>query len=306
MSLSRRDLLQSAAVGAAALAIPGSLLAQVPKPTRAPRGAFRVCFFTDAHVPVPAAGDAAKFRQQERVRKAFDLANRYQPKLFVFGGDNVMAVDQGNSEENANIQFNNWKSLLSEKVRVPTAHVIGNHDIWYPKEGAPADRKALAKAAFGMPNRYYKVTLGGWNFFLLDVFHPNKATEVDAEQLAWLDGELAKTNLPSCVVTHAPILSVTAQVEAGAIGGQRKMRDLFLKHEPMRLALSGHMHAIDRCEHERMTYLCGGAVSGAWWGGNYLDTPPAFLILDLFPDGRIQREIVYWETPLGAPSAVGS
>jgi hypothetical protein len=63
--------------------------------------------------------------------------------------------------------------------------------------------------------------------------------------------------------------------------------------------LSGHQHWLDKCELDRVSYLCGGAVSGAWWGGEYEGFPPAFLILDLNADGTFRSETVFWETKPG-------
>ncbi len=298
--LSRREVLGVAALGVLA---PGAL-AGVPRAAGPRSESLRVAFFTDAHVPHPEAPDRSKFRQQERVAQAFALANARRPGLYLFGGDNVMAVDQGNDEANALGQFENWAGLLREHVKVPFAHVIGNHDIWYPKDKDPGDRKALAVEHFQMPHRHYRMDHGGWSFFLLDVFHPGKPTEVDAEQWAWLDEELGKTTLPACLVTHTPIFSVSNIIEGGGVGKPKELRELFLKHENVRLALAGHQHHVDVCHYDRVTYVCGGAVSGAWWGGDYAHFPPAFVLLDLTPEGGVESEVVYYENKPGEKSVV--
>jgi 3',5'-cyclic-AMP phosphodiesterase len=209
------------------------------------------------------------------------------------------SVDGGDKEDNARAQFANWEAVVAEKVRVPHHSVIGNHDIWRaaPKGTNP---KSLAIEGFGMPSRYYSWRLGGWRFVMLDVFGISGAP-VDAEQMAWLKQELAHDE-PVCVVSHAPILSVTTQIVGGAVGSAKVLRSLFLQHPNVRLALSGHNHMVDACRMDCMTYLCGGAVSGAWWGGDYEGFPPAFLIIDLMPNGDVEHEVVYWEktTPVQA------
>jgi len=291
VGISRRNLF----LGTASAALAATPLAGL---SAAKRRNLRVCFFTDAHLPGPATHEtgmpAAKFMHQKRVRAAFDRANRFRPDLFVFGGDNVFAVDQGNDEANATSQFTSWKNVVAEKVKVTAVTVIGNHDIWYPKEGNPKDRKAMAVEAFRMPNRFYAQSVKGWRFILLDVFHSD-GSKLDVEQMAWLESELRKVNEPVCVVTHAPILSITTQLEGGAIGGTKKLRDLFRATPEVRLALSGHQHMLDCCEMDQVTYLCGGAVSGAWWGGDYNGFAPAFCILDLFSDGSVSSQTVLWE-----------
>lgn len=217
-----------------------------------------------------------------------------------------MSVDQGIDEAGALEQFENWAKLVREHVKVPFAHVIGNHEIWRPKGRATDDPKALAKRYFSMPHRFYRKDFRGWSFFFLDVFHPGAPTEIDEEQWAWLDSELTGTTGPACVVTHTPIFSVSNIVEGGGVGKAKEIRELFLRHENVRLSLSGHQHHVDRCEYDRVTYVCGGAVSGAWWGGNYAHFPPAYVVLDLTPEGNVHSRVHYWETKPGKPPAVDS
>src|SRR5690606_26109022 len=77
------------------------------------KDALRICFFTDSHLPGPHTHEHDRggsisnetLHYQDRIRRAFDQANAFQPAAFVFGGDNVFAVDQGNDEENATAQF---------------------------------------------------------------------------------------------------------------------------------------------------------------------------------------------------------
>ena len=293
MPLTRREILAGLATAGVTAITPRVLASAEPA-----RGSFRICFFTDSHVPAPKPDDPKPeetTRHWARFRKALDKANSYRPSLFVFGGDNVMAVDQGNSEAHADAMFSNWSKTIAENVKVPHVSVIGNHDIWYPKDLEVKDRKEKAIRAFGMPNRYHAYRAGGWNFILGDVFHPGAATEIDKEQFAWLDAELAKSNLPTCIVTHAPFLGPSCQMDGDPVGGKKELRKLFRKHDNVRLALSGHQHWLDECRLDRVTYVCGGAVSGAWWGGSYEEFPPAFLIMDLAPDGSVRYETVFWE-----------
>jgi len=291
MGLTRRDLLS----GISSLALV-PLVGASSFSGGARKG--RICFFTDAHVPAPAPGDPEPDKTTQhwaRVRKAFDKANSYKPELFVFGGDNVMAVDQGQPEAHARAMFDNWAGIVREKVRAPHVSVIGNHDIWYPQGAEITDRKALAKEAFSMPNRYYQHEALGWNFLLLDVFIPGAPTAIDKEQFVWLDAELGKSNKPTCLVSHAPFFGPSCQLDGDPVGGKKELRALLLKHDNVRLALSGHQHWLDRCELDRVSYLCGGAVSGAWWNGAYQGFAPAFTILDLNADGTFRAETVFWE-----------
>lgn len=244
----------------------------------------------------------------ELIDRAFGRANREKPDVFLFGGDNVMAVDGGKTREVADAQFGEWKRALSTHVKRPAMHVIGNHDIWgWPSAESPDAGKKLAIETFSMPKRYYEEAHGGWRFFLLDSFHPEGCL-IDEEQMGWLKERLSATREPVVIVTHAPILSVTHFLEKGTLAPNGwavpaswqtrntiELRDLLLDVKRPVLALSGHMHQIDRVEFRNVTYVCGGAVSGAWWAGSYLGFAPAFLTLDLLRDGTFEVQTIAWE-----------
>jgi Icc protein len=295
----RRDFVAATAAGVAGLFAGQAVAAPSSGAAPSSDNGLRVCFFTDSHLPYAdtlARLPNAKFHHQERIQTAFDKANGFQPKAFVFGGDNVFAVDQsndgGDKEDNARAQFDNWKRVVADKVRVPHHSVIGNHDIWHARPKGQ-DAKALAIAGYGMPNRYYSWSMKGWKFLMLDVFH-DSGCHVDKEQLTWLENELAGDR-PVCVVTHSPILGVTSQLVGGGVGGAKEFSELFYRHPNVRLALSGHQHMVDCCQIDRVTYHCAGAVSGSWWEGSYQHFPPAFLILDLLSNGDSRHEMVFWE-----------
>lgn len=293
MELTRRELL--AGFGAAA-ALPG--LADGSSSGEPQGRGLRLCFFTDAHVPMPKAGDPNPTKTLEatdRLKTAFQKAGSFKPQLFVFGGDNVMAVDQGNSETHADAQFDNWSRAVQGSVKVPHVSVIGNHDIWIPEGGKPKDAKAKAIQAFSMPHRFHRHDQGGWSFFLLDVFHTDKPSGMDQEQFAWLESELKKTSNPCCLVSHSPFFGPSLQLDGDPLKGKMELRKLLLKNPQVKLALGGHQHWVDRCELDHTIYLTGGAVSGAWWDGPYQEFDPAFLILDLGAKGEVKARTVFWE-----------
>lgn len=259
---------------------------------------FRICFFTDAHLPSknshPKRLPNSILHHQERIDTAFESANSHKPDAFVFGGDNYFAIDQGNTEENVILQCENWKRVVKKHVKVPHVSVIGNHDIWKPRGEKPEDPKAYAVKTFQMPYRYYAKTFGNWKFIMLDVFGSDKYNN-DKKQQAWFEQQIdCDQNI--CIVTHTPIFSVTNYIEGGPeVGDRKKMRALFNKHKNVKLALSGHQHLIDRVEFDTVTYVCGGSVSGAWWEGPYKQTPPAYTIFDLYPDGSHKQQTIFWE-----------
>jgi 3',5'-cyclic-AMP phosphodiesterase len=274
----------------------------------APGRALRVAFLTDSHLPVSPG-------ENQRIGKMLDqvLVQHDKPELIVFGGDNVMAVDddEKTTPDSAQAQFDNWVKKVLDRVACPSVSVIGNHDIFWKdgKASPPVDPKARAVKAYRMPNRYYSHKAAGWKFLLLDTFHAD-GCEIDDKQLQWLEHELNEGMEPIILVSHAPILTVTGFLESKVErpGGRyvlpggwmvsevEKLKELFLRHPRIKLALSGHMHQVDRVDYQGITYLCGGAVSGNWWDpGKYIGFSPAYVMLDLFTDGTFRHDVVFWE-----------
>lgn len=128
----------------------------------------------------------------------------------------------------------------------------------------------------------------------------------DDDQFDWLTAELKRIprEIPIAILSHISILSVALvefsevferaprkRLGASHSDAQRIVR-LFEKHPNVKLALSGHSHLIERIEYKGVTYLCGGAISGNWWRGDFHGTDEGYLIVDLFHDGGIHQEYV--------------
>jgi Icc protein len=145
-----------------------------------------------------------------------------------------------------------------------------------------------------------------WKIIILDSIQPFERSyegRIDDEQFAWLEGELAATppGVHVCVVSHIPIWSIgmlacdarpisIAEAQALAkhpelgrtLGGSRagmgygrgashmdahRLTALFTRFPSVKLALSGHIHIAEQLTYQGVTYICNGAVSGAWWRG---------------------------------------
>lgn len=290
--VTRRRLL--VAGGGAALS--PLLQGQTGRAPRLPAPVLRVAFLTDAHLPAGGHNDD--------VRHAIGLAqSRYRAGLILFGGDNVFAAEAG-PRENANAQLENWQRLIGDTVRVGRASVLGNHDSWGLAKGGKefeSGRRAALRA-FGMPARYYAFERAGWRFLMLDTVHPapsSYSAYIDPEQRAWLERQLDNPK-PTILVGHVPLLSA-AQLVAGETvrkGGAARVahtrvladgRDLteLLRRKPqVNLYLSGHLHMSEQILFRGVEHVCGGAVCGGWWKGEYEHFGPRMSLVDLFADGR--------------------
>ena len=76
----------------------------------------------------------------------------------------------------------------------------------------------------------------------------------------------------------------------------KRLKDLFFQHKNVKLAMSGHVHLQDEVNYLGVKYLCNGAASGGWWGGNYQEFPPAFALVDLYEDGSSEHQIINYLT----------
>lgn len=305
MTFARRTFLQTIFGGSALLGAAGTIAAASPRDDEA--SPLKVAFLTDTHLPAKNDGVS------ERVAGLIDSiqSGSSAPDLFVFGGDNIMAVDGSQADEDVEDQFRRWKANVRDRLKKPSVSCIGNHDIRWKERSKEKPEAYLEKAraleAYNMPARYYKAEHGGWTFILLDVFQANGCL-LDDEQWKWLEATLAEGATPVCVVTHAPLFSAThffePQTDTGkgytvpagwSPQGLVKFRELFRKHPRVKLCLSGHMHTCDRVDVDQTSYVCGGAVSGNWWGkGGYLGFGPCWIELELHPDGRWSHQRRDW------------
>jgi 3',5'-cyclic-AMP phosphodiesterase len=113
---------------------------------------------------------------------------------------------------------------------------------------------------------------------------------------------------PICIVSHIPIVSIAAFF-SGATGKEELIKDgswvlsgswvhvdakafkeLFARHPNVKLCLSGHLHLQDRVDYNGASYLCNGAVCGAWWKGPLRECHEGYTMLDLFSDGSFEHK----------------
>lgn len=155
-----------------------------------------------------------------------------RPDCVVITGD---LVDRGEPDE-----YRVLRALLGG-TKLPVHLVPGNHD----------ERAALV-AAFGEDQfggrtgrLYHSVDYPAATVVVLDSLIPGSpAGHLDAEQLAWLDGELARRpDVPAFVCLHHPPLPVglpfmdTIKLDNGA-----ELADVVRRHRNVTRVLAGHLH----------------------------------------------------------------
>jgi 3',5'-cyclic-AMP phosphodiesterase len=318
--LTRREVLKgigAATLGAAAWMTLRSASDASPNPQR--KRVLRLAHLTDIHV----APEGVSVRGLlDCLKTVHEMPDR--PQLILNGGDCVSDVFAQN-EARAKVLFDLWMRIVKERCEIPIRHCIGNHDVWgwdKSRSGCTGDEPKFGKKwvmeLYGLEKPYYSFEQAGWKFIVLDGTFPHGngyKARLDDEQFEWLKAELQRTpaTTPVLVLSHMPIVSACALFDGDneksgdwVVPGAwvhidaRRIVELFHQHKNVKLCLSGHIHLFDRVVYNGVTYICDGAVSGRWWGGNYHQTPPGWGLVDLYDDGSFEHE--YRSFPYPVPT----
>jgi hypothetical protein len=313
-NITRRELLRNVGVGAVALGaetiISGS--ASASSGGRGRRRAIRIGHLTDMHVE-PELHSAQGFAKAlNHVQSLKD-----KPELIIFGGDHVMDSFEADDARTA-LQWKLFHNVVASECSLPHESCIGNHDVWgwlKSKAGTTGDEPLFGKKRaldeLKLSERYRSFDRAGWHFVVLDSIFPNGEyyrALFDDEQFAWLESDLkANTKSPIMVVSHCPIFSVTPfiddtvdkdfryEVNSGNVhGDMNRFRNLVKTYPNVKVAVSGHTHLLDRVDYNGVSYLCNGAVSGAWWRGpnGDGDCPEGYTVMDLYEDGTFEHQYI--------------
>ena len=309
----RRDVIRTGAITGATLLTGSALHAQAKPGASAPGpGAqarpFRIAHLTDMHVqPERRAGEGyiAALESLEKLTPRADL--------IITGGDHVMDATETGLDR-AREQWDVYSRAIAA-TKTPVKAVLGNHDIfgWGVKEISAQTAgygRAMALEKLVMEAPYYSFDAGGWHVVMLDSMTRREFSYtalLGPEQTEWLRADLkANRGKPTVVFSHIPVLSVCVFFD----GGPKRIRatewnvpDAWMHHDAhgivdildehgVKLAVSGHIHLVDRCEYRGVTFICDGAVSGNWWKGPLQQFPEGYGVIDLYPDGKFEHAYV--------------
>jgi len=267
---------------------------------------LRIAHLTDIHLK-------NEFNAPEKLVKCLHHVQQQTPKvdLILNGGDVVFDMNKENIST-INDQWTLVKSIMKAECSLPVQYCLGNHDIWWYEDnkGQALYGKQYSMDQLKLAKPYYSLVKNGWKFIILDSVHLDIDNtwyigKLGDEQFAWLENELNQADpaMPVLVMSHIPILTATLMIEDNIVnkwqmlGGDMhtdtsKIIKLFYKHPNVKLCLSGHIHLRDKVVYNQVTYLCNGAVSGAWWEGNRRETAPGYGLIDLYADGSFDESYV--------------
>lgn len=314
-AISRRRALGVGALLAGSILTHSRAANEAPASPRAKR-VLRFAHPTDIHVqPERRGGEgmASCFRHM--------MALDNLPELIITGGD--LPMDTASTPaDRSRVEWDLFKSVLADCVpsQMPIYHTLGNHDVFGRDKVAcksSGDESFYGKKwflqNFNYERTYRSFDMAGWHFVILDSIDllpdgDEFEARIRGEQLEWFVNDLKSTPpaTPIVVVSHVPIISVTNYFDKDEDEWRtdgpdmnvpkkrmhadcRELDALFQKHRNVRLCLSGHIHLLDHCEYNGVTYICDGAVSGAKWKGPKRETPEGYGLIDLFDDGSFEH-----------------
>lgn len=293
--MKRRDFFIKSTIAATAVGIPTIPEAKSDAFLKT-KPVLTIAHITDAHIrnqdDIPA-----------KFKKCLEEVKKHKMDFVLNGGDSIFAADYKDvTREKMLEQWATWDECIKSLAGYEIYSCIGNHDPWWEAPSKEDEMYGVVYAAkrVGMPGRYYSFTKKNWHFIVLD--GNNSGIRLDDPQMAWLRQELEKVPIGHHVLlmSHYPILSVTASWEGGQHKDHVELRKLFYQHkEKVKVCLSGHQHLLDRNVFNDVHYFCNGAMSGFWWGKGddksaapfyYQETPPGYAILKLYDDGTVENQ----------------
>ena len=272
---------------------------------------LRLAHLTDTHVqPELRAGEgfAAALQSLDKLDP--------RPDFIITGGDHVMDVFEADAARAA-VEWDVYTRVLREHTKLPVYACMGNHDVWgwgaEPGKVAPdvpGYGKAIALERLNMKGPYYSFDRGAWHFVCLDnIARRDRGYlgALDDAESRWLAADLERAGgRPVCVVSHIPLLAACVFFD----GSEDRVREDFwhvpdsymhrnvkplldlLRRHNVRLLLSGHIHLVDRVDYLGMTFVCDGAVCGAWWKGPNQEFDEGYGVVDLWSDGSFEHQYV--------------
>lgn len=316
MNMTRRELMSGLCAAGAAASLPVVLRGQAAGAQAARQAEpFTFVHLTDMHVTRRRKGDQGYRKCIETVR-----ALKPRPALALMGGD--LAFD-GNYSPKADFEGNiRLYREISDEMGIPYYNCMGNHDAlgWSSRRKVAVDDPEIGKKMImnrlGWEKSYYSFDHGGWHFVVLDSIYPVSGPDgptyeprIGAEQLEWLGYDLGRAaGRPTVAVTHIAAFcnrgQITGNPEYRAMDGHmviwdtKELRTVLERHN-VKALLQGHSHTIEEYRYNGVWYLTSAAVSGSWWAGDWVGSPPGYTVFRCDGDRLTWEHVTFpWEPHL--------
>ena len=194
-----------------------------------------------------------------RLRAFVDAAHRERADFLLQLGDFCRPYEKNRSF------LKTW-----ERFAGPRYHTLGNHD----NDGGFTARQVLD--FWGLDRRYYSFDHGGWHFLVLDGNEkkptgpaPGYPRYIGADQLAWLEGDLRRTNAPSLVFSHQSLEDESGVENGGEVRAVLEDANRSAGWRKVGVCLSGHHHIDFEKEINGIHYVQINSMSYSWLGERY-------------------------------------
>ena len=248
----RRDFLRAVSIGGASLLLPFQLSGTAPAGRSGKSLRFGLC--TDVHKDIMHDAD-------ERLQAFVDDATEKELDFIIQLGDFCRPYDY-------NLGFMSiWNSFPGKKL-----HVIGNHEM----DGGFSREEVVDY--LNMPGKYYSLDLKGFHLVILDGNDVDPSPErpggyaryIGKEQLDWLAGDLAQTDLPTLIFSHQGLDNdlggITNATTTRLVLEQANREAGFQK---VQLAFSGHHHQDYYNQINGIHYVQINSMSYQWLGEKF-------------------------------------
>ena len=238
----RRGFLQAAGVLGTSLALPTSVTANLRKLDRP----IKIGLISDLHHDVMHDG----LRRLNAFLKAMETE---RPDVIIQLGD--FAYPNASNRP------------VTDRFRQAHPHalnVLGNHEI------DDGDSFEDVAKLWGMKGRYYRETIGGVNFLVLDGNEkpPNHQggypAHVGPQQIEWLESQLKRFDGPAIVFCHQPLAGPWSIDNADEVWNV-----LNAAADKILLAVNGHTHIDHLVRVGKVINLHINSASYYWVGGSY-------------------------------------
>lgn len=249
----------------------------------------RIALIADIHHgPAHQSKDGA--RALELLDRFLEFVRQARPDFIVDLGDRIN--DQGREED---LRLEAEVAARFKSLDIPRVHLLGNHDRAFlsPQENSEALGSSLHNHSFD---------LNGWHFTVWQADARYKPGDPDGlfyyeqEELSWLEGNLALTDLPTVIFSHLPIVPSRMAgnwyfEERFASGttfhNWQQARRIVRESGKVPLAVAGHVHWNSLQTTDGTIYLTQQSLTEQFVTGR---TAEAWGMLELHPD-RLEWEV---------------
>jgi len=213
---------------------------------------FRFAVVTDIHNG-PNIGHKRGEEAISLTQRFINAANKFKAALTIDMGDRISALSLDEDRANMRSIRREFNALAS-----PYYSVNGNHDVRHVTN-------AEAEEITGNPAGNYSLDDGGVHFVFLNPGYRNyieKHMSIPQSDLEWLKEDLARTELPTIVISHVPLDNIKTDNYEGDNPGKRvyyrngaDARAILEESGKVVLCMAGHVHRNSHRIHNDIHYI---------------------------------------------------